>query len=95
MKKRILAVLMCIFVMAAFSGCASETEATETTENTESVETVNRDKLKKVWQDRASNALYIFVDEETGVNYIIFNGNYRGGITPRYRADGSLYVTGN
>ena len=37
----------------------------------------------------------IYVDEETGVNYIIYN-NYHcdnGGITPRLNADGTPYVS--
>lgn len=36
----------------------------------------------------------IYVDEETGVNYIVYSTNaYKGGITPRYNADGTLYVS--
>lgn len=31
-----------------------------------------------------------YVDKETCVEYIIFNGGYRGGITPRLNADGTL-----
>ena len=34
-----------------------------------------------------------YVDEETGVNYMIFSGSSGGGICPRYNADGSLYVS--
>ena len=30
------------------------------------------------------------VDKETCVEYIIFNGGYKGGITPRLNADGTL-----
>ena len=38
------------------------------------------------------NAIYIYVDEETGVEYIVYNGYQKGGICPRYNADGSLRV---
>ena len=38
------------------------------------------------------NAIYIYVDEETGVEYIVYNGYKKGGICPRYNADGSLRV---
>ena len=31
-----------------------------------------------------------YVDKETCIEYIIFNGGYRGGITPRLNADGTL-----
>ena len=34
----------------------------------------------------------IFIDEETGVNYLIYDSYGRSGITPRFNADGSLYV---
>lgn len=33
-----------------------------------------------------------YTDKETGVEYVIYNAPYRGGICPRYNADGSLYV---
>lgn len=33
---------------------------------------------------------YFYVDKETCVEYIIFNGGYHGGITPRLNADGTL-----
>ena len=37
----------------------------------------------------------IWVDTETGVQYIIYHGNnnqYLGGITPRLNSDGTLYI---
>ena len=34
----------------------------------------------------------IWTDEETGVQYIIYNDIHRGGITPRLNADGTLYI---
>lgn len=34
----------------------------------------------------------VMVDDETGVEYIIFSGYKRGGICPRYNADGTLRV---
>lgn len=37
-------------------------------------------------------AISIYVDEETGVEYIVYDGYNRGGICPRYNADGSLRV---
>lgn len=38
--------------------------------------------------------VYVYVDKETGVNYMVFISSYKGGICPRYNADGSLYVGG-
>ena len=34
----------------------------------------------------------IYVDDETGVEYIVYAGYGRGGICPRYNADGTLRV---
>ena len=36
----------------------------------------------------------VIVDEETGVEYIVFSGYNRGGICSRYNADGTLRVRG-
>ena len=36
---------------------------------------------------------YIYVDKETGVNYIVYSAYYKGGITPRLNADGTPYVS--
>lgn len=44
-----------------------------------------------------SDDFYFFVDEETGVNYVLYwNSRVVGcpsGICPRYNRDGSLYVS--
>lgn len=34
----------------------------------------------------------IFIDEDTGVEYIVYKKDYGLGITPRYNADGTLKV---
>lgn len=39
-------------------------------------------------QDKLNFVFY--VDKETCVEYIIFNGGYKGGITPRLNTDGTL-----
>ena len=43
--------------------------------------------------DRKDYDIDIWVDNETGVQYIIYHGynNQFGGITPRLNADGTLY----
>ena len=35
----------------------------------------------------------IWIDRETGVNYIFHNGGYSGGITPLLDQDGKVIVT--
>lgn len=36
----------------------------------------------------------VIVDDETGVEYVVYAGFNRGGICPRYNADGTLRVRG-
>lgn len=49
--------------------------------------------FKKV-EGNKTNSIRVYVDPETGVNYLIFEEGYVGGITVRYNADGSVMVTG-
>ena len=35
----------------------------------------------------------IWVDRETGVNYVFYKSGYSGVLSPRYNADGTLYIT--
>ena len=45
------------------------------------------------YKSSETESVSVYVDEETGVNYLIFSGRRKGNITPRYNADGSLYIT--
>jgi len=36
-----------------------------------------------------------YIDPDTGVYYLIYDGGYDGGITVRYNADGSIMVKGD
>lgn len=40
-----------------------------------------------------NTAIAVYVDPETGVNYLILQKGYYGGITVRLNADGTPYVT--
>lgn len=48
--------------------------------------------FKKV-EGNKTNEIQIYVDPETGVNYLIYQDYNEGGITVRYNADGSIMVT--
>lgn len=59
-----------------------------------------QDKPIKIWLENQNGKMetYQLVDEETGVNYIVVSGQfYQKGIgtaiTPRLKADGSLYIS--
>lgn len=40
-----------------------------------------------------SNSVYLYIDDETGVEYLVFKTINEGGICPRFNADGSLRVS--
>lgn len=40
----------------------------------------------------SSSEIRYYVDEETGVCYIVHKRGYAGGITPRFNPDGTLYL---
>ena len=44
-------------------------------------------------EEYTSDMICVYVDEETGVNYLIFTEYRAGGICPRYDIDGHLYIT--
>lgn len=76
--------VLCGFVIGA---CGTSVEA-------------KQDKPLKIWFENQNGKIgtYQLVDEETGVNYIVVSGElYQKGIstaiTPRLKADGSLYMS--
>lgn len=76
--------LVCGFI---FGACGTSVEA-------------KQDKPLKIWfeNQNGKTETYQLVDEETGVNYIVVSGElYQKGIgtaiTPRLKADGSLYMS--
>lgn len=54
---------------------------------------VGCDKDFKKIEGNKTDDIQVYVDPETGVNYLIYDGGYDGGITVRYNADGSIMVT--
>ena len=47
----------------------------------------------KAYSQGAIDSLEIWVDTETGVNYLWHSSGYAGGLTPLLRSDGSVVVT--
>ena len=47
-------------------------------------------------EELESNNYYIrfYTDPVTNVDYVVYDAPYRGGICPRYNADGSIYIRG-
>ena len=49
--------------------------------------------IQDYWGSPDDEQYSIRVDKETGVNYIVYDGFYGCGITPRLNADGTPYVS--
>lgn len=49
-------------------------------------------KIESLEKIDGDTTIKIFIDEKTGVNYLIYDSYKKGGITPRFNADGSLYI---
>lgn len=53
----------------------------------------NDDRFICVYKQRHFNYIEIFVDKETGVNYLYRQDGYSGGLTPLLDKDGKVVVT--
>ena len=51
------------------------------------------DRFEKVYTQGSLNVVEIWVDKETGVNYIFRQSGYAGGMTPLLDRDGKPVVT--
>lgn len=76
MKKRVLAIILCMTITLGVVECSSNNCRNSAEENM--LETIDRD-----------TSYEIFYDKDTKVMYY---RAYRGGVTPMYNADGTLRV---
>ena len=51
------------------------------------------DRFEKVYSQGTMNIMEIWVDKETGVNYVFHASGYAGGMTPLLDRDGKLVVS--
>ena len=52
-----------------------------------------QDRFIKVYSQGSVNGSEIWVDKETGVNYLYHTSGYSGGLTPLLKPDGTPIVT--
>ena len=50
-------------------------------------------RFEKIHSDGAFGAMEIWVDRETGVNYLAYQNGYAGGITPLLDREGKPVIT--
>lgn len=51
------------------------------------------ERFEKVYSQGAMNITEIWVDKETGVNYVFHQGGYAGGMTPLLDRDGKPIIS--
>ena len=51
------------------------------------------DRFEKVYSQGTVNVMEIWVDKETGVNYVFYKSGYAGGMTPLLDRDGKPEVS--
>ena len=51
------------------------------------------DRFEKIYSQGMMTVTEIWVDKETGVNYLFHASGYSGGMTPLLKADGTPVVT--
>lgn len=76
MKRICLIICICLNLSMILCGCSEDTSN-------------EIDEFSGLYGDES---VRVFVDPETGVNYLIYNGVYKGAITVRYNQDGSIMV---
>lgn len=88
-KKKIMFGILCVLLVTTIciSGCISTVEASTTEIPT----------LTGAESAYDPNVIFVYVDPQTGVNYLIYSVQLLpgglSGMCPRYNADGTLYVS--
>lgn len=54
---------------------------------------MGKDRFEKVYSQGAMNVMEIWVDKETGVNYVFHASGYAGGLTPLLDRDGKPVIS--
>ena len=84
--KKVVFILFALVLIFCLVSCDLQNERTELTSEEKRVKTLSK-----------NTDMFIWIDEETGVQYIVYcdKSGYSGmgGITPRLNADGTLYIT--
>ena len=51
------------------------------------------ERFERTYKQGFSSTIEIWIDKETGVNYIYHTSGYSGGLCPLYDSDGKIVVT--
>ena len=84
MKKLLVIILTMAMVLCA-AGCSGTEE--------ETCQAEKQPFSRTTYNMQGTTYVSVIVDHETGVNYVFYKSGYSGSISPRYNADGTLYIT--
>ena len=79
--KKIIIVIMMVMVFLSLTACGKQEINDKTNTQTETI------------PEYVTDNTYVYVDPETGVNYLIYDGYNRAGMSVRYNSDGYIMIT--
>lgn len=86
MKKKLLVGLIGCMLAFSLVGC----NTVNTSNDVDIADTTSNNTMEYI--GNINNEIEEYRDSETGVHYFVFRAHYKGGMCPRYDADGTLYV---
>ena len=83
--KKLLAIILTMAMVLCAAGCSGTEE--------ETCQSEKQPFSRTTYDMTGTTYVSVIVDHETGVNYVFYKSGYGGGLSPRYNADGTLYIT--
>ena len=83
--KKLLAIILTMAMVLCAAGCSGTEE--------ETCQAEKQPFSRTTYDMQSTTYVSVIVDQETGVNYVFYKSGYGGGLSPRYNADGTLYIT--
>ena len=83
--KKLLAIILTMAMILCAAGCSVTEE--------ETCQSEKQPFSRTTYDMQGTTYVSVIVDHETGVNYVFYKSGYSGVLSPRYNADGTLYIT--
>ena len=83
--KKLLAIILTMAMALCAAGCSGTEE--------ETCQAEKQPFSRTTYDMQSTTYVSVIVDKETGVNYVFYKSGYSGVLSPRYNADGTLYIT--
>lgn len=77
--KKIIIVMVMVAVVLSLTACGQQAD--------------KKTNVQEATPDYVTNNIHVYVDPETGVNYLVYHGYNCGGMTVRYDSEGNVMVT--